>query len=566
MRAPVLAIGDGALGFWRAAREVFPQARTQRCWFHKIANVLGALPKSAHPGAKKALAEIWNAEDKDHARTAVKAFAAAYGAKFPKAAAKITGDEEELLAFFDYPAEHWVHLRTTNHRIYFCHGPAADQGHQGPRVEGGRAGDGVQADRVRAAPLAHGQRPPPGRARPRRSGLRQRQARRTTRGRDRRGGPAGSSLKILIYGIDNYPRVRRGKGCIAPDRSPLDIDPTSGLHHGRMRDHARPPAPAESAPRLAIDAVGLARSFGDQHALTGLDLAVPEGSVTALIGPNGSGKTTTIRILSTLLAPDAGRAAVSGHDVVAEPEAVRAAIGVTGQLSAVDKFLTGRENLALMARLHHLRRAVALERTAGNLERFELTEAADRPVITYSGGMRRRLDLAMTLMGEPRIVFLDEPTTGLDPRGRKVLWRIVRDLVAGGVTVLLTTQYLEEADRLADRVVLIDRGALVAEGTPSELKKRAPGGRIRLQFAGDDALAAAAMEFDGAERGDDDLSLELASDGSVAGLRHVLDRLERHEITVEGLSAQPPDLDDVFFALTGGGPEPSGAHSMEEGR
>lgn len=184
-----------------------------------------------------------------------------------------------------------------------------------------------------------------------------------------------------------------------------------------MRDHARPPAPGESAPRLAIDAVGLARSFGDQHALTGLDLAVPEGSVTALIGPNGSGKTTTIRILSTLLAPDAGRAAVSGHDVVAEPEAVRAAIGVTGQLSAVDKFLTGRENLALMARLHHLRRAVALERTAGNLERFELTEAADRPVITYSGGMRRRLDLAMTLMGEPRIVFLDEPTTGLDPRG-----------------------------------------------------------------------------------------------------------------------------------------------------
>ena len=162
------------------------------------------------------------------------------------------------------------------------------------------------------------------------------------------------------------------------------------------------------------------------------------------------------------------------------------------QFSAVDKFLTGRGNLALMAGLHHLRRAVALERTATNLERFELTQAADRPVITYSGGMRRRLDLAMTLMGEPRIVFLDEPTTGLDPRGRQVLWRIVRDLVAGGVTVLLTTQYLEEADRLADRVVLIDRGALVAEGTPSELKTRAPGGRILLYFAGDDALAAPA--------------------------------------------------------------------------
>jgi ABC-2 type transport system ATP-binding protein len=180
--------------------------------------------------------------------------------------------------------------------------------------------------------------------------------------------------------------------------------------------------------------------------------------------------------------------------------------------------------------------------------------------------MRRRLDLAMTLMGDPRIVFLDEPTTGLDPRGRQVLWRIVRDLVAGGVTVLLTTQYLEEADRLADRVVLIDRGALVAQGTPSELKKRAPGGRIRLHFAGDDALAAAAAEFGGAERGDDDLSLELASDGSVAGIRHVLDRLERHGITVESLSAQPPDLDDVFFALTGGVPEPSRASSMEEGQ
>jgi ABC-2 type transport system ATP-binding protein len=333
-----------------------------------------------------------------------------------------------------------------------------------------------------------------------------------------------------------------------------------------MQNHARLPTPGESAPQLAVDVVGLAKSFGGQHALTGLDLAVPEGSVTALIGPNGSGKTTTIRILSTLLAPDAGRATVFGHDVVAEPEAVRAVIGVTGQFSAVDKFLTGRENLALMAGLHHLRRAVALERTAANLERFELTEAADRPVISYSGGMRRRLDLAMTLMGEPRIVFLDEPTTGLDPRGRQVLWQTVRDLVAGGVTVLLTTQYLEEADRLADRVVLIDRGALVAAGTPSELKRRAPGGRIRLHFAGDDALAAAAAEFGGAERSDDDLSLELASDGSVAGIRHVLDRLERHGITVESLSAQPPDLDDVFFALTGGGPEPSRASSMGEGQ
>ena len=195
MRAPVLAIGDGALGFWSAVREVFPQARTQRCWFHKIANVLGALPKSAHPGAKKALAEIWNAEDKDHARTAVKAFAAAYGAKFPKAAAKITGDEEELLAFYDYPAEHWVHLRTTNPiESTFATVRLRTKVTKGHGSQGRRAGDGVQADRVRAAPLAHGQRPPPGRARPRRRDLRQRQARRTTRGRGRRGGPAGSRL------------------------------------------------------------------------------------------------------------------------------------------------------------------------------------------------------------------------------------------------------------------------------------------------------------------------------------------------------------------------------------
>jgi ABC-2 type transport system ATP-binding protein len=333
-----------------------------------------------------------------------------------------------------------------------------------------------------------------------------------------------------------------------------------------MQNHAQQPELKEGVrpgPPLAIEALGLTKSFGGQVALSGLNLAVPEGSVTALIGPNGSGKTTTVRILSTLLAPDAGRATVFGHDVVAEPEAVRAAIGVTGQFSAVDKFLTGRENLALMAGLQHMRRATALERTAMNLERFELTEAADRPVATYSGGMRRRLDLAMTLMGAPKIVFLDEPTTGLDPRGRQVLWRIVRDLVADGMTVLLTTQYLEEADRLADRVALIDRGALVAEGTPSDLKKRAPGGRIRLHFVEEDALDAAAREFKGAERSEDDLSLELASDGSVAGIRAVLDQLERRGITVESLSAQPPNLDDVFFALTGSVPEMSSAVATE---
>jgi ABC-2 type transport system ATP-binding protein len=322
----------------------------------------------------------------------------------------------------------------------------------------------------------------------------------------------------------------------------------------RVRQSKLDVAP-QSAESLAIEAEGLTKSFGDHVALRGLDLRVPEGSVTALIGPNGSGKTTTVRVLSTLLAPDAGRATVFGHDVMTEPDAVRAVIGVTGQFSAVDKLLTGRENLVLVARLLHLARPSARERISMNLDRFELTEAADRPVATYSGGMRRRLDLAMTLMGEPRIVFLDEPTTGLDPRGRRVLWRIVRDLVADGMTVLLTTQYLEEADHLADRVALIDQGALVAEGTPTELKKRAPGGRIRLQFADDAALAAAGAQLEGATLNEDDLSLELMSDGKAAGIRSILDRLERHGITTESFSAHPPDLDDVFFALTGGSRE-----------
>jgi ABC-2 type transport system ATP-binding protein len=331
--------------------------------------------------------------------------------------------------------------------------------------------------------------------------------------------------------------------------------------------HPKPDGGTAGDPRLAIEAAGLRKRFGDHVALDGLNLEVAEGTVLGLIGPNGSGKTTTVRILSTLLTPDAGRAAVAGHDVAGEPEAVRAAIGVTGQFSAIDKLLTGRENLALMADLNHLGRAAGRERAAELLERFELTGAADRRVATYSGGMQRRLDLAMTLMGRPRIVFLDEPTTGLDPRSRLVLWQIVRDLVAGGVTILLTTQYLEEADRLADRVALIDHGALVAAGTPAELKARLPAGRIQLRFAEEDSLAAAAAVFDGATRADDGLSLTLAAEGDVAGLRDVLDRLEGHDLPVAGLSVSAPGLDEVFFALTGDG-RPAG-HStvdLEEAR
>ena len=302
---------------------------------------------------------------------------------------------------------------------------------------------------------------------------------------------------------------------------------------------------------LAISAVGLTKSFGNLVALDGLDLAVAHGSVTALIGPNGSGKTTTVRLLSTLLAPDSGQATIFGHDVVSDPEAVRAAIGVTGQFSAVDKLFTGRENLLLMASLHHLGRKQAQSKIKDLLARFDLVDSADRPAATYSGGMIRRLDLAMTLMGDPKIIFLDEPTTGLDPRGRRILWDVVRDLVADGMTILLTTQYLEEADRLADWVILIDRGKRVAEGTPAALKQRVPGGRIRIHLGDEKALTVALSVLSHAHADDDGLSLVLSSDGRVNDLRQVLDTLEKNRIPVESLSAEPPDLEDVFFALTG---------------
>jgi ABC-2 type transport system ATP-binding protein len=312
-----------------------------------------------------------------------------------------------------------------------------------------------------------------------------------------------------------------------------------------------PGTSAPSRPRLAIEVVGLRKSFGDLVALDGLDLAVAEGTVVALVGPNGSGKTTTVRILSTLLPPDAGTVSVAGHHLSRDPELVRSVIGVTGQFSAVDNLLTGRENLALMADLHHLGRQTGHDRAIALLERFELADAADRTAVTYSGGMRRRLDLAMTLMGDPRIIFLDEPTTGLDPRSRRVLWHIVREVVAGGVTILLTTQYLEEADELADQVAVLDHGLLVAHGSPGELKRRVPGGCIRLDFAEESTLTTAARLFDTATRTKDALSLQLATDGSVHAVRVVLDRLERYAVDVEGLSVQPPSLDDVFFALTG---------------
>ena len=242
----------------------------------------------------------------------------------------------------------------------------------------------------------------------------------------------------------------------------------------------------------AIAATAVRKSFGHHVVLDGIDLDVAEGTIFALLGPNGAGKSTLVHILSTLIRPDAGAVRVAGHDLATEPDAVRAAIGVTGQFSAVDPLLTGRENLILMGDLRHLGRAGARRRAAALLDQFDLAEAADREAATYSGGMRRRLDLAMTLVGEPRVIFLDEPTAGLDPRSRRDLWQITRDLVAGGVTVFLTTQYLEEADQLADRIALLHHGRLVAEGTADELKRLVPGGHIRLQFADPGGLEAAA--------------------------------------------------------------------------
>src|SRR6266542_5475999 len=303
--------------------------------------------------------------------------------------------------------------------------------------------------------------------------------------------------------------------------------------------------------RPAIRASTLRKSFGDQVVLDGIDLEVPEGTVFSLLGPNGAGKTTTVQILSTLIGADGGQVRVAGHDLAQDPDSVRAAIGVTGQFSAVDNLLTGEENLILMADLHHLGRREGRRRAAELLDRFDLVDAARKMAATYSGGMRRRLDLAMGLVGEPRIIFLDEPTAGLDPRSRRTVWQIIRDLVAGGVTIFLTTQYLEEADQLADRIAVLDQGRLVAEGTAEELKRQVPGGHIRLRFADARSLDAAARLLGEVARDDDALTLQVPSDGGVRSLRALLARLDDASIEVAQLSVHTPDLDEVFLALTG---------------
>lgn len=302
---------------------------------------------------------------------------------------------------------------------------------------------------------------------------------------------------------------------------------------------------------MMIETSALRKSFGSQVVLNGIDLNVASGTIFALLGPNGAGKTTTVQILSTLISADGGAARVAGHDVAREPDAVRAVIGVTGQFSAVDNLLTGEENLLLMASLCHLGQREGRRRTAELLDRFDLNDAARKLPSTYSGGMRRRLDLAMTLVGDPRVIFLDEPTTGLDPRSRHTMWQVIRELVTGGVTILLTTQYLDEADQLADRIAVLDQGKVVAEGTPDELKRRIPGGHIRLQFADASGLESAARTLGEVARDDNGFTLRVPTDGSVQSLKSVLDQLDHEAIRIDDLSVHTPDLDDVFFALTG---------------
>lgn len=302
--------------------------------------------------------------------------------------------------------------------------------------------------------------------------------------------------------------------------------------------------------QAAIEVAGLRKSYGDHVVLDRIDLSIPGGAVFAILGPNGAGKTTMVRILSTLTAADEGSVRVAGHDVRREPMAVRSVIGVTGQFSAVDTYLTASENLLLMADLWHLPKQRGRERAAELLEQFDLADTGAKPVYAFSGGMQRRLDLAMTLMGSPRIIFLDEPTTGLDPRGRLEMWDLIRNLVRDqAVTILLTTQHLEEADQLADRVAVLDRGRIVAQGTTQELKGRVPGGHLLLTFSSQRALEAAANRVHGASRNDEDMTLRVSASTNARAVLDVLNRIDVDD--VPSISLHTPDLNDVFLALTG---------------
>jgi ABC-2 type transport system ATP-binding protein len=307
---------------------------------------------------------------------------------------------------------------------------------------------------------------------------------------------------------------------------------------------------------LAIIVEGLTKSFGDVHALAGIDLEVPRGSVLGVLGPNGAGKTTAVKILTTLIQPDSGRAIVDGSDVVTDPSGVRRSIGLAGQSAAIVEELSGRENLEIMGRLYHLGKAASKARAVELLESFGLADAADRRAKTYSGGMMRRLDLAASLVARPKVLFLDEPTTGLDPRARNEMWEVIRGLVAAGTTLLLTTQYLEEADELADNIVVFDRGKVIAEGTSDDLKDTIGGDVVEFTVA-DEAQRGRALDAvrglsDGEVSTDDDgyIGVRAGRRGS-AVLLEVVRALDGTDITVHGLGVRRPSLDDVFLSLTG---------------
>jgi ABC-2 type transport system ATP-binding protein len=303
----------------------------------------------------------------------------------------------------------------------------------------------------------------------------------------------------------------------------------------------------------AIEVSQLVKSYGSNDVLQGIDLKVERGTMLALLGPNGAGKTTTVRILSTLLGYDSGTVTVEGHDVATDPDQVRSIIGLTGQSAAVDELLTGRENLVMMGRLYRLTKRSALARANELLEEFDLVKAADRPAKTYSGGMRRRLDLAVSLIATPPVIFLDEPTTGLDPRSRIAMWNIIKKLMAGGTTILLTTQYLDEADQLADRIVVIDGGKVIAEGTAQQLKSKVGNDRLELCFADDEAFTAAkkALGKTVATTDDKEHSVSIVIKNTNEDVKQALDVLSAHKIMVSSMTVHKPTLDDVFLSLTG---------------
>lgn len=303
----------------------------------------------------------------------------------------------------------------------------------------------------------------------------------------------------------------------------------------------------------AIIVQGLTKSFKDNEVLKGVDFSVERGTMMALLGPNGAGKTTTIRILSTLLKQDSGTVLVNGHDVALSPHKVRESIGLTGQYAAVDEYLTGTENLEMMGHLYHLGKADVRRRAQELLEMFDLVDAGSRPVKTYSGGMRRRLDLALSLIATPPVLFLDEPTTGLDPRSRLAMWAVIKKLVEADVTILLTTQYLEEADQLADKIAVIDGGKIIAEGTAAELKNRVGKERLEITIKENSNFAKAVEIIDGEalQKDEEKRTISLASGGSVKEIKRVLDHMEKTGIEIETLSLHKPTLDDVFLNLTG---------------